>query len=216
MGHPPPPRAGHTAVWTGEEMLIWGGYDGDAFLDTGGRYSPSTNTWAVISSGTDCPAPRSAHGAVWTGNSMLVWGGTAEEGGLGGTRIYFNTGAQYDPSANGWTPMSVASPCPVGRNPYAVVWTGEEMFIWGGYSTDAYLDTGGLFSPSVNSWRTLFRPGDANGDGVVSIGEVQQVINMFLGLIPAGNGADCNGDGVISIGEVQKVVNAFLGMAVSC
>jgi hypothetical protein len=59
-------------------------------------------------------------------------------------------------------------------------------------------------------------PGDGNGDGVVSIGEVQQVINMFLGLIPPGNGADCDGDGTISIGEVQKVVNAFLGVSATC
>jgi PKD repeat protein len=59
-------------------------------------------------------------------------------------------------------------------------------------------------------------PGDANGDGVVSVGEVQQAINMFLGTQPPGNGVDCNGDGVVSVGEVQKVINAFLGMASSC
>jgi hypothetical protein len=59
-------------------------------------------------------------------------------------------------------------------------------------------------------------PGDADGDGVVSIGEVQQATNMFLGLQPPGNGVDCNGDGVVSIGEVQKVINAFLGVATSC
>lgn len=59
-------------------------------------------------------------------------------------------------------------------------------------------------------------PGDANGDGVVSIGEVQQAINMFLGTQGPGNGVDCSGDGVVSIGEVQKVINAFLGLPSSC
>jgi PKD repeat protein len=59
-------------------------------------------------------------------------------------------------------------------------------------------------------------PGDGNNDGVVSIGEVQQAINMFLGLLPPGNGVDCNGDGTVSIGEVQKVINAFLGLPSSC
>jgi PKD repeat protein len=59
-------------------------------------------------------------------------------------------------------------------------------------------------------------PGDCNGDGTVSIGEVQKAINMFLGIEPVGCGADCNGDGTISIGEVQKVINAFLGVANSC
>jgi len=59
-------------------------------------------------------------------------------------------------------------------------------------------------------------PGDANGDGVVSIGEVQQAINMFLGTQPLGNNVDCNGDGTVSIGEVQRVINAFLGENVTC
>jgi len=59
-------------------------------------------------------------------------------------------------------------------------------------------------------------PGDADGDGTVSIGEVQQAINMFLGTQTPGNGVDCDGDGVVSIGEVQKVINAFLGLASQC
>ena len=55
-------------------------------------------------------------------------------------------------------------------------------------------------------------PGDGNGDGKVSIGEVQQGINMFLGQVPPGNNVDGNADGVVSIGELQKVINAFLGL----
>ena len=32
-------RAGHTAVWTGSEMIVWGGYDSHFnYLNTGGRY----------------------------------------------------------------------------------------------------------------------------------------------------------------------------------
>ncbi len=48
------------------------------------------------------------------------------------------------------------------------------------------------------------------------IGEVQQVINMFLGISPPGNYADCDGNGTLSIGEVQKVINVFLGLTVDC
>jgi hypothetical protein len=59
-------------------------------------------------------------------------------------------------------------------------------------------------------------PGDANNDGAVSIGEVQQAINMFLGTQAPGNGVDCKSDGIVSIGEVQKVINAFLGLSSSC
>ena len=59
-------------------------------------------------------------------------------------------------------------------------------------------------------------PGDYDGDGVVSIGEVQKAINMFLGLMSPECYADCNADGTISIGEVQKVINAFLDLPAVC
>lgn len=59
-------------------------------------------------------------------------------------------------------------------------------------------------------------PGDCDGSGTVSIGEVQKAINMFLGVSPPDCGVDCNGDGAVSIGEVQKVINGFLGVASSC
>ena len=59
-------------------------------------------------------------------------------------------------------------------------------------------------------------PGDCDGNGQVSIGEVQKAINMFLGTQAPACGVDCNGDGTVSIGEVQKVINAFLGLASSC
>jgi hypothetical protein len=59
-------------------------------------------------------------------------------------------------------------------------------------------------------------PGDCDGNGRVSIGEIQKAVNMFLVIVPASCDADTNGDGTISIGEVQKVINAFLGLASSC
>jgi len=52
--------------------------------------------------------------------------------------------------------------------------------------------------------------GDCNGDGQVSIGEVQGAINMFLGAAPD-CGVDADDNGTVSIGEVQTVINNFLG-----
>lgn len=59
-------------------------------------------------------------------------------------------------------------------------------------------------------------PGDCDGDGQVSIGEVQQAVNLFLGSLPPQCGMDCDGDGVVSIGEVQRVINGFLGLQNAC
>ena len=41
----PAAREPHTAVWTGSEMIVWGGSDGSNPLNTGGRYcaAPASN-----------------------------------------------------------------------------------------------------------------------------------------------------------------------------
>jgi hypothetical protein len=45
----PSGREGQPAVWTGHEMLLWGGDDGLNFLNTGGRYDPVIDTWRPTS-----------------------------------------------------------------------------------------------------------------------------------------------------------------------
>ena len=54
----PEARALHTAVWTGSEMIVWGGVGTGAIeFNTGGRYNPSTNTWTATST-TNAPNAR--------------------------------------------------------------------------------------------------------------------------------------------------------------
>ena len=44
----PDAREGHTAVWTGSETIIWGGFNGTLpDLNTGGRYDPATDSWTA-------------------------------------------------------------------------------------------------------------------------------------------------------------------------
>src|SRR5438552_18108570 len=68
---PPDARASYTAVWTGSEMIVWGGNSEDSFdMNTGGSQSGNTSGRATT---TNAPAERSYHKAVWTGNDMIVW-----------------------------------------------------------------------------------------------------------------------------------------------
>src|SRR5256885_3207979 len=83
----PDGREFHTAVWTGTEMIVWGGYNGSA-LNTGGTYAPSTDSWTGTTT-TNAPSARSNHTAVWTGTQMIIWGGA--DG-----MTYFNTGGRYN------------------------------------------------------------------------------------------------------------------------
>src|SRR6266513_5147867 len=99
-------RIEHTAIWTGSDMIVWGGIDDSLnYLNTGGRYNPATDSWMTTST-TDAPTPRIAHTAVWTGSEMIVWGG--HDGTLA------NTGTRYNPATNGWIPTSTIN-APLGR-----------------------------------------------------------------------------------------------------
>ena len=50
----PSARNSHTAVWTGSEMIIWGGWNSPP-LNTGGRYHPTTDSWTLPASPTRPP-----------------------------------------------------------------------------------------------------------------------------------------------------------------
>ena len=78
-------RFGHTAVWTGSEMIIWGG-GGSGIQNTGGRYNLATDTWSTTST-TGAPSARYYHSAVWTGSEMIVWGGDVVGNGNAGTIV---------------------------------------------------------------------------------------------------------------------------------
>src|SRR5262249_50267676 len=87
----PDGRALHAAVWTGSEMIIWGGFGGTSGnLNTGGKYNPSTDSW-VATTTIAAPEARRFPTAVWTGTEMIVWGGA-------GVSSSFNTGGRYNPS----------------------------------------------------------------------------------------------------------------------
>ncbi len=139
----PSPREGHTAVWTGSEMIVWGGYDGATRLNTGGRYNPVTDSW-VATTTTNAPSGRDEHTAVWTGSEMIVWGGSG-----GATRL--NTGGRYNPVTDSWVPTSITN-APSPRWEHTAVWTGSEMIVWGGGDVFSVLDTGGRYNPVTDSW----------------------------------------------------------------
>jgi hypothetical protein len=147
----PTARALHSAVWTGTEMVIWGGYDGTNRVNTGGQYDPGGNSWmAGGTTTTGAPTGRQSHTAVWTGTKMIVWGGNS------GTTPYFNTGGIYDPAGNSWTAGgTTTSGAPADRTGNSAVWTGSRMIVWGGIGdAGSVINTGGLYDPVGNSWAT--------------------------------------------------------------
>jgi len=139
----PTARGRHTAVWTGSEMIVWGG-DNPSPLDTGGKYDPDTNSW-IATSTTNAPTARLGHSAIWTGFEMIVWGGS--------DGFTLGDGAKYNPSTDSWTATPLTN-APSGRANHTAVWTGSEMIVWGGNYVlpVVYTNTGGRYNPTTNSW----------------------------------------------------------------
>jgi hypothetical protein len=139
-------RSDHVAVWTGAEMLVWGGVDskGMAMRD-GAAYDPVSTTWRTI---TPAPpgAPRYAVGG-WSGDELIVWGvDNADQ----------TVGAAYNPVSDAWRNLGRA---PIeGRDGATAVWSGNELIIWGGVAfggTAGWIDDGVAYNGAESTWRNV-------------------------------------------------------------
>jgi hypothetical protein len=142
----PGPREGHTALWTGKEMLIWGGWNGGPYLDDGGALDPATDAdgaWSAITT-TGAPSARTEHAAVWTDKAMMVWGGC---GGDACVNV-LGDGGVWTPGAGGGSWRAVAAaPAITPRQRHTAVWTGKEVILWGGKAKSGITATGARFVP---------------------------------------------------------------------
>ncbi|HYE16287.1 MAG TPA: carboxypeptidase regulatory-like domain-containing protein [Pyrinomonadaceae bacterium] len=145
----PSERNNFTMVWTGKEVIVWGGFEGNTVtLNTGGRYNPETDTWTPTSTNGAADS-RYGHTAVWTGTEMIVFGGDSRP--IGGTGNMVNTGGRYNPETDSWVLTSTAG-APL-KNNHTAVWTGSEMFVWGGrYISPGVFREAARYKPSTDSW----------------------------------------------------------------
>ncbi len=122
----PEGRGQHTAVWTGTQMIVWGGVNSNVrALNSGGVYNPNLDSWKPTNP-SGAPEGRDLHTAVWTGKEMIVWGGINAP--IGPPSI----GGRYDPVMNSWRLTTLAM-APGTRYQHTAIWTGTEMILWGGF-----------------------------------------------------------------------------------
>ena len=143
----PTAAAGQAGVWTGQQLLVWGGSPGDGIeSNSGAGYRPDLDVWQTIAL-ANAPAAREQHTAVWSGQEMIVWGGVAGGG-------YLNTGARYNPSNQVWTALSTNG-APAGRVGHVAVWGGSRMVVWGGRNSFGVLGDGASYNPAADQWTPL-------------------------------------------------------------
>ncbi len=130
-------------IWTGEEMIVWGGEvsDGGTPMSDGAAFDLVSGTWRVIAAAPI--TPRIYHVAAWTGEEMLVVGGRGEV-----------DGAAYDPATDSWRGIE-ASPIPLDStsvydSAVGSAWTGQELVVWSIATNEI-----AAYAPNSDTWRIL-------------------------------------------------------------
>jgi hypothetical protein len=147
-------RTGAVSVWTGTEVLVWGGIsDGEhgerIVHGDGAAYNPRTDKWRDIAAAPDGVAAASPSHA-WTGAELVVWSGSS-----GAAASPVEGGAAYDPARNTWRRLADA---PIrARSDAAFTWNGAELVIWGGQTHSGTAADGAAYDPVADAW-TPFNP----------------------------------------------------------
>lgn len=131
------------ALWTGEEVIAWGGYERKAA--DAAAYDPAADRWRLLPpwplQDGDLPT------GVWTGTELILWGSSQH------TDDPTRFGAIYDPAQSAWR-RTAAAPI-AGREGHTAVWTGREMIVWGGSNFRTDLGDGAAYDPATDTWRRI-------------------------------------------------------------
>lgn len=106
-------EAGKDAVWSGREVLTFGGSD----VAPSAAFDPTTRSWRTLA-----PAPGALTSIVWTGDRALA---VEVDGGI----------AAYDPTTDSW---SAGTPGPFHDRSFGTdaVWAGDRLVLFGGRQWD--------------------------------------------------------------------------------
>ena len=143
---PPSTLIYYGQVWTGTDLIIWGGWDLSTNLisNIGYRYNLQNDT-----------SPRALADVIWTDNGMFVWGGYNSS-----PTTYFTSGGLYDPISDTWQPTSNIN-VPSSRYLFPIISTGDKVIIWGGLdrTTRGRLGNGKYYDIETDTWHTISMDG---------------------------------------------------------
>ncbi len=138
----PMATSGHRSVWTGSEMMVFGGSP-----VAGSRYYPLANSWLAMGSEPANLSGFESLTTLWTGGEMLLFQQS----------LMTSLLASYSPIADYWLTLSNTG-APAGSAPSpASVWTGTEMIVWGAKTgmSPSVVIAGGRYAPASDTWTSL-------------------------------------------------------------
>ena len=143
-------------VWTGREVIGWGGgCCGDASSE-GAAYNPTTGTRRTLARSP--LAPDQAPVGAWTGRELIVLVSGINPADGKSWPAQLARAAAYNPISDTWRRIA---PSPAVRTRANAVWNGREVLVVGGTGaprggrapTPAAI--GLSYNPAANSWRRL-------------------------------------------------------------
>ena len=155
----------HTAVWTGNEMIVFGRVYSEITSSEefgGSRYNPVTGTWTTISS-TNSPRfyqdgsySDGSYAAVWTGTETFFFAPSEYINYTEGQSNYTSIiGIRYNLVTDTWaTISSTGSPKVLGG--MGACWTGSEIIVAGDSPSYYGYGVGGArYNPLTDTWTDL-------------------------------------------------------------
>lgn len=155
---PGPERLFEVTIWTGTELVVWGGCDasilqcddlGRGIFTDGIAYDPPADEWRELAPSPLVPGIHPK--GVWTGSEVLIYAGTASS-------EHGPTAAAYNPSTDTWRPLPDPPMAP--RRYATAAWTGQLFVLWGGsrLGTEIEFGDGVAYDPKTNKWLILPPP----------------------------------------------------------
>jgi hypothetical protein len=146
-------------VWTGTELLIWGGYDEvldqgcnciqPGYSTNGAKFNPATSTWTPISN-QNAPSPASSYATEYAGGCWM---------------FFYKGGRVSNVSTNTWAVVANPGVQLGDYGPSVVKAIGDKIMVWGS-SDDIFQKAadchpvGGVWDPFTNDW-TLVNENEA-------------------------------------------------------
>jgi len=159
----PGPRAGHTMTAVGSRLYVFGGGDGNHYLNDLHILDTETMAWSQAYVAGTSPAARSRHTTVAVGSKLYVFGGGDD------TRVY-NDVYILDTETMAWSRPVIKGPPPVARWGHTCTLIGEgKLVLFGGHDGTKMLTDIYILDTSIMTW-SLVTPPPKNTDGQANPG----------------------------------------------
>ena len=167
-------RSRATAVWTGSEVMVWGGGGFRPYAD-GALYDPAADRWRRVAPSPLRPRVHAA--GVWNGKEVVILGGTGRR--VTARDQAVRDGAAYNPATGRWRTLP---PLPFATQAGRVFVEHGRLFA---VSKTARAQPLAVLDPGARRWRTPDGPPRWERDGEIAAGRMR---GDLLLLWPAAGG----------------------------